>query len=106
MPGDHGTTYGGNPFATAAVCEVFRQFEERDIVSHVNEVGAYLYEKLEEVNDQFAQIKAHRGVSLMQGLEFENPVGDVIVTPLVIEKKDVDEMIAILTETLKENGIQ
>ena len=126
VPGDHGTTYGGNPFATAAVCEVFRQFEERDIVSHVNEVGAYLYEKLEEVNDQFAQIKAHRGVGLMQGLEFENPVGDVIVTalkkglviisaganiirfvpPLVIEKKDVDEMIAILTETLKENGIQ
>ena len=68
----------------------------------------------------------HRGVGLMQGLEFENPVGDVIVTalkkglviisaganivrfvpPLVIEKKDVDEMIAILTETLKENGIQ
>ena len=126
VPGDHGTTYGGNPFATAAVCEVFRQFEERDIVAHVNEVGAYLYEKLEEVNDQFAQIKAHRGVGLMQGLEFENPVGDVIVTalkkglviisaganiirfvpPLVIEKKDVDEMIAILTETLKENGIQ
>ena len=126
VPGDHGTTYGGNPFATAAVCEVFRQFEERDIVSHVNEVGAYLYEKLEEVNNQFAQIKAHRGVGLMQGLEFENPVGDIIVTalkkglviisaganiirfvpPLVIEKKDVDEMIAILTETLKENGIQ
>ena len=126
VPGDHGTTYGGNPFATAAVCEVFRQFEERDIVSHVNEVGAYLYEKLEEVNNQFAQIKAHRGVGLMQGLEFEKPVGDIIVTalkkglviisaganiirfvpPLVIEKKDVDEMIAILTETLKENGIQ
>ena len=40
VPGDHGTTYGGNPFATAAVCEVFRQFEERDIISHVNEVGA------------------------------------------------------------------
>ena len=126
VPGDHGTTYGGNPFATAAVCEVFRQFEERDIISHVNEVGAYLYEKLEEVNNQFAQIKAHRGVGLMQGLEFEKPVGDIIVTalkkglviisaganiirfvpPLVIEKKDVDEMIAILTETLKENGIQ
>ena len=126
VPGDHGTTYGGNPFATTAVCEVFRQFEERDIVSHVNEVGAYLYEKLEEVNNQFAQIKAHRGVGLMQGLEFEKPVGDIIVTalkkglviisaganiirfvpPLVIEKKDVDEMIAILTEAMKENGLQ
>ena len=126
VPGDHGTTYGGNPFATAAVCEVFRQFEEKDIVAHVNEVGRYLYEKLEEVKNQFAAVKDHRGVGLMQGLEFEGPVGDLIVTalkkglviisaganiirfvpPLVIEKKDVDEMIAILTEAMKENGLQ
>ena len=126
IPGDHGTTYGGNPFATAAVCEVFRQFEEKDIVAHVNEVGRYLYEKLEEVKNQFAAVKDHRGVGLMQGLEFEGPVGDLIVTalkkglviisaganiirfvpPLVIEKKDVDEMIAILTEAMKENGLQ
>ena len=118
VPGDHGTTYGGNPFATAAVCEVFRQFEEKDIVAHVNEVGTYLYEKLEEVKNQFATVKDHR--------EFEGPVGDLIVTalkkglviisaganiirfvpPLVIEKKDVDEMIAILTEAMKENGLQ
>ena len=126
VPGDHGTTYGGNPFATAAVCEVFRQFEEKDIVAHVNEVGRYLYEKLEEVKNQFAAVKDHRGVGLMQGLEFEGSVGDLIVTalkkglviisaganiirfvpPLVIEKKDVDEMIAILTEAMKENGLQ
>ena len=126
IPGDHGTTYGGNPFATAAVCEVFRQFEEKDIVAHVNEVGRYLYEKLEEVKNQFTAVKDHRGVGLMQGLEFEGPVGNLIVTalkkglviisaganiirfvpPLVIEKKDVDEMIAILTEAMKENGLQ
>ena len=126
VPGDHGTTYGGNPFATAAVCEVFRQFEEKDIVAHVNEVGAYLYEKLEEVKNQFTVVKDHRGVGLMQGLEFEGPVGDLIVTalkkglviisaganiirfvpPLVIEKKDVDEMVSILTEAIKENGLQ
>ena len=126
IPGDHGTTYGGNPFATAAVCEVFRQFEEKDIVAHVNEVGRYLYEKLEKVKNQFTAVKDHRGVGLMQGLEFEGPVGNLIVTalkkglviisaganiirfvpPLVIEKKDVDEMIAILTEAMKENGLQ
>ena len=113
-------------FATAAVCEVFRQFEEKDIVAHVNEVGRYLYEKLEEVKNQFAAVKDHRGVGLMQGLEFEGSVGNLIVTalkkglviisaganiirfvpPLVIEKKDVDEMIAILTEAMKENGLQ
>ena len=52
VPGDHGTTYGGNPFATAAVCEVFRQFEKKEkglSSPHVNENGEpYLYEKLEE----------------------------------------------------------
>ena len=105
---------------------MFRQFEEKDIVAHVNEVGRYLYEKLEEVKNQFAAVKDHRGVGLMQGLEFEGSVGDLIVTalkkglviisaganiirfvpPLVIEKKDVDEMIAILTEAMKENGLQ
>ena len=99
---------------------------EKDIVAHVNEVGAYLYEKLEEVKNQFATVNDHRGVGLMQGLEFEGPVGDLIVTalkkglviisaganiirfvpPLVIEKKDVDEMIAILTDAMKENGLQ
>ena len=111
-----------------AIDLVFRAFcePEKDIVAHVNEVGRYLYEKLEEVKNQFAAVKDHRGVGLMQGLEFEGPVGDLIVTalkkglviisaganiirfvpPLVIEKKDVDEMIAILTEAMKENGLQ
>ena len=79
IPGDHGTTYGGNPFATAAVCEVFRQFEEKDIVAHVNEV-ADTYTKKLEIKNQFAAVKDHRGVGLMQGLEFEGPVGDLIVT--------------------------
>lgn len=51
-------------------------------MAHVNEVGRYLYEKLEEVKNQFAAVKDHRGVGLMQGLEFEGSVGDLIVTAL------------------------
>lgn len=122
VPGDHGTTYGGNPFATAAVCEVFRQFEQKGIVEHVKKVGEYLYEKLEELRGEFPVITDHRGIGLMQGLEFKKPVGDLInkalnkgliiisagsnilrfVPPLVIEKKDVDEMTAILKEAISE----
>ena len=121
VPGDHGTTYGGNPFATAAVSKVFDLFEEMDIVGHVREVGAYLYEKLDELNEKYACIADHRGVGLMQGLEFDGSVGDIIlkamdlglilisagsnivrfVPPLVISKENVDEMIQILDQSIQ-----
>ena len=120
VPGDHGTTYGGNPFAAAAVCEVYRQFEERDIVGRVNEVGAWLYDKLEELKASNPHILDHRGMGLMQGLEFDSPVAEIVKTaledglvlisaganiirfvpPLVISKEDVDEMIRILSGVL------
>ncbi len=120
--GDHGTTYGGNPLAGAAIVEVFRQYEERKITDHVKEVGAYLYEKLEEVKNANPVIVDHRGKGLMQGLEFDCEVAPVInkalesgvvlinagtkivrfLPPLVIEKKDVDDMITVLKEAIKE----
>ena len=120
VAGDHGTTYGGNPFATAAICEVLRQFEERKIPKHAKEVGAYLYEKLEEIKDSDERITAHRGKGLIQGLVFKDPVAPYIqhalenglvlinagsniirfLPPLVIEKEDVDAMIAILKDAL------
>ena len=119
-PGDHGTTYGGNPFATAAVSAVYDIFEEEHITDHVKEVGAYLYEKLEELKAEYSQITDHRGLGLMQGLEFSGPVGDIIVRamdkglilmsaganvlrfvpPLVITKEHVDEMCGILRSVL------
>lgn len=120
--GDHGTTYGGNPLAGAAICEVFRQYEEKNLTEHVKEVGTYLYEKLEEVKASCPMIKDHRGKGLMQGLEFDREVAPVInkalengvvlinagtkiirfLPPLVIEKEDVDAMIAVLKEAIKE----
>lgn len=122
VPGDHGTTYGGNPLATAAVSKVFDLFEEMNIIEHVKEVGAYLYEKLDEMTAKYDCIKAHRGIALMQGIEFDQPVGPIVkkalekglviisaganiirfVPPLVIEKEHVDEMTAILSEVLEE----
>ena len=122
VPGDHGTTYGGNPFATAAINAVFDQFEKLQIPEHAKEVGAYLWDKLEELKDKYSCITGHRGIALMQGLEFDadHPVGDIVkkalekgliiisagnnvirfVPPLVIEKEHVDEMISILEDCI------
>ncbi len=117
VPGDHGTTYGGNPLVCAAAAKVLDLFEERCITDHVKEIGAYLWEKLDEMADQYDCITAHRGKGLIQGLEFSVPVvPDVtnalleqklvlisagtqiirFVPPLVIVKEDVDEMITRL----------
>lgn len=120
--GDHGTTYGGNPLACAAVSKVLDLFEKDHIIDHVREVGAYLEEKLKGLVDKYAFIEEHRGLGLMQGLVFSVPVGDIIaralekglilinagtniirfVPPLVIIREHVDEMLAVLTECLDE----
>lgn len=124
VPGDHGTTYGGNPFACAAINAVFDQFEERKIPEHAKEIGQYLWDQLEGLKERNDCITAHRGLALMQGLEFapEKPVGEIVkkalnnglilisagnnvirfVPPLVIEKEDVDEMIRILEASIQE----
>lgn len=121
--GDHGTTYGGNPFVCAAVSEVFDIFRDEHVVEHVNELGQYLWEQLEHLKDKYDCIVDHRGVGLIQGLEFkDNPSGIVkkaleqgliliaagnntirFVPPLVIEKESVDLMINILLNLLRNN---
>lgn len=121
-PGDHGTTYGGNPLVCAAADKVLELFEEKNLVSHVREIGQYLWEELEALAGRLDCIAAHRGKGLMQGLEFSMPVGPVVKTalleehlvlisagsqiirfvpPLVIEKEDVDEMIVRLERAVK-----
>lgn len=121
VPGDHGTTYGGNPLACAAVSKVFDIFEQEHILEHVQKITPYLEEKLDELVDKYEFITARRGKGLMQGLVLEGkPVGDVVnkalkngllvisaggnvlrlVPPLVITEKDVDEMIEKLEKSL------
>lgn len=119
-PGDHGTTYGGNPFVGAAVSKVFDIFAEQKITEHVKEVGEYLQEQLEQLKSEYDCITAHRGKGLIQGLELTIPVGEVstkaleqglilitagsnvlrFVPPLVIEKEHVDEMVLKLRKSL------
>ncbi len=119
--GDHGTTYGGNPLAGAAINAVLDLFEENHIIEHVNQIGVYLANRLDELVDKYDFITERRGVKLMQGLVFDRPVGDIIgkalekglilinagpniirfVPPLVIEEENVDKMIEILTSCLQ-----
>lgn len=118
--GDHGTTYGGNPLACAAVDKVLELFEKYDLISHVKEMSAYLEEKLDRLFSEFDCILSRRGAGLMQGLVFDRPVAPVInealsrglilinagpeilrlVPPLIITKENVDEMIAILKDSI------
>ena len=121
VPGDHGTTYGGNPLACAAVNAVFEQFEKLDLLSHVKDVAAYLEEKLDELAAKHECIKERRGKGLMQGLELTGkPVGEVITAarekgllvisaehnvlrmlpPLVITKEDIDKAVSIIDSCL------
>ena len=120
--GDHGTTYGGNPFAAAAISKVLDLFEEGHIIDHVNEVAPYLERKLDALVEKYSFIKKRRGVGLMQGLAFDRPVQGIIqralenglilinagpdvirfVPPLVITKEDVDAMAGILEASLPE----
>lgn len=120
-PGDHGTTYGGNPFACAAVDKVLDIFEKDHIVEHVKEVTPYLEEKLDGLVEKYDGVLKRRGKGLMQGLVLARPVGEVIanaqkegllvisaggnvlrmVPPLVIEKEHVDEMIEKLEKALQ-----
>lgn len=120
VAGDHGTTYGGNPLACAAICKVIELFEKEHILENVQTVSVYLEEKLDNLAAEYDEIETRRGAGLMQGLVFKKPVGEIItraleaglilinagtniirfVPPLIISKKDVDDMIDILRKCL------
>lgn len=122
VPGDHGTTYGGNPLACAAVNAVFECYEKQHVVEHVAETAPYLEKKLDELVEKYDCLAARRGKGFMQGLVVTGrPVGEVInraiengllvisagsdvlrmVPPLVITKDDIDEMIEKLEKALQ-----
>lgn len=119
--GDHGTTYGGNPFVCAAVSEVFDIFKDDHLVEHVKEVGRYLWEQLEYLKEKYDCIVDHRGVGFIQGIEFKENPSDIVkkaldkglvliaagnntvrfVPPLVIMKENVEEMFIILLNVIE-----
>ena len=122
VAGDHGTTYGGNPFACAAIVKVLDLFEKNHIIEHVGKVASYLEQELDKLAEEFDCIAERRGTGLMQGLEFKVPVGGIIqcglqkglvlinagthilrfVPPLIITEEHVDAMTVILRECIRE----
>ena len=78
VAGDHGTTYGGNPMVCAAASKILDIFEEDHILDNCKETGKYLWDALEALKSENAHIIGHRGAGLMQGLEFDQPVGSII----------------------------
>ena len=119
-PGDHGTTYGGNPFVCAAVSKVFDLYEKEHILENVRAVGAYLTEKLDALVEKYDFMAERRGKGMIQGLEVTGrPVGEIVeralsnglvlitagsnvlrfVPPLVITKEDVDCMVEKLEQS-------
>lgn len=119
-PGDHGTTYGGNPFACMAVRKVLEIFEKEKIVEHVKKVSPYLTARLDELAEKTECVLERRGKGLMQGLAITKPFAEVnqkaleegllilsaegnvlrLLPPLIIEEKHIDEMIEKLEKAL------
>ena len=125
VPGDHGTTYGGNPLACKAVATVLEIFKEDKVIENVQGVAPYLEKRLKETVDRFDFLLAERGLGLMRAIVFDtskkSPAdvvkkalshGLVLITagadvirflpPLIITKDHVDEMIDKLVMALSE----
>ena len=112
VPGDHGSTYGGNPFAAAAVCKTLDMIESRKLTDHVNEITPVIEAALDELVSKYDFVTGRRGKGLMQGIVVTVPPADIIrkaleaglilfsagsdvvrfVPPLVITEEHVSEM--------------
>lgn len=123
VAGDHGSTYGGNPLVCTAINKVLDLFDKNHIIENVTSVGKYLEQQLDKLVEKQDCILSRRGMGLMQGLVFNKPVSEIIKTaldnglilinagadvvrflpPLIITKKDVDDMILILEKSIAQN---
>lgn len=121
QPGDHGSTYGGNPFVSQAVSTVFDIIHDENMMEHVQSVSSYLISRLDDLVEKYDVVVERRGLGFMQGLELKVPVKSIVsdlfkqgvivvsagthvlrmLPPFIIENKHVDEFIEILEEKLK-----
>ena len=120
VPGDHGTTYGGNPLVCAAVTKSIEMLEEMKLCEHVQNTAPYLEAKLEELTQKYDFVKGHRGMGFMQGLVLDVPVGDVVkaclkeglivlsagsdvlrlLPPLIAQEDDIDRAMIVIDGVL------
>jgi len=121
QPGNHASTFGGNPLACAAALATLDVLENEKLVENAATTGAYLHQRLREMKEQRTEIVDERGVGLMAAIEFEgrdatevaskclqlglivNPIGSTVLRflpPLIVNKEDVDKAIEILNQAL------
>jgi len=120
-PGDHGSTFGGNPLVCAAGHAALRYILENDVVANSRSVGEYLVGELNRRKPRFSQITDVRCLGLLVALQFDGDIAQSLVTgclgeglllnavkpdtlrfmpPLIIGKGDVDEALSILDRVL------
>lgn len=122
MPGDHGTTYGGNLLATRAALVVLEELMERGLLAHVAEVGAYFETALQGLAARHAVVRDVRGAGVMRGVELTVDAGPVVdgalargllvnrtaervvrmLPPYTVTRSDIDEAVATLDAVLAE----
>ncbi len=121
VPGDHGSTFGGNPLACAAGYATLKYIIEKDVPGNAKKVGGYFYTGLEKLKQKFSFITAVRGRGLLLAIEFDKEIGQAalmaclqngllvnkvkpnalrFMPPLIITNRDVDEALAILDKVL------
>jgi acetylornithine/N-succinyldiaminopimelate aminotransferase len=123
IPGTHGSTFGGNAASCAAGVAVLNYFEKHDLVKKSQEIGKYLLLKLNKIKKKYTgQVKEVRGMGLMLAIEFNLPIASELIRSglenklvlnkvsdftirflpsLVINKKDINNLIAFLDKKLK-----
>ncbi len=120
-PGDHASTFGGNPLATAAGVAALTAIIEEGMLENCQEVGSYFLSRLEEVKGKFPFVKEVRGKGLILGMELHMEGGAIVsemmkrgflinctvenvlrfLPPLIVKKEEVDQMIEALEEVFK-----
>jgi len=123
-PGDHGSTFGGNPLACSAGVAVINAIADENLLENAVKMGGYLRENLEDLKTKHSIIKDIRGVGLMLGMELSVPGADIVkeclkrnvllncthltvlrIMPAInVEKDQIDRVIAVIDEVLGEVG--
>ena len=123
-PGDHASTFGGNPLATAAGVAAFQTILEEGMVENSRDVGAYFLSRLQELAGQFEDVREVRGKGLILGMELKKEGASVVkemlekgflinctmgnvlrfLPPLIVTRQEVDRLIEALRDVLGKMG--